>query len=375
MTTSRRTASIRHRWPAVLFALVLLIPLASSQVVLADSQHDMLVFFILEGNDFFSASDPSLEGSDNSATADFLYAYNSDRFRFLAEYILSDSESELERLQAAWQVDDQTMLWFGRFHAISNYWTTEYHHGQFLQTSISRPGVEEWEDESGPLSSHISGLWLEHEFTVNSHSAVDLGLAAGLAPKFAEDQLMPFDVLDPSSGHDMAISGRLVYRPDILSTNQIGLSLANNDISVVSESSPNLVDLNSIQQRTLSIFLNWRWEHWLFITNWVFLDVEMRHLDADVSEEFILGYVQAEYETTGDWTVFGRVDFGMNEDDSAYLQLLPAVVTHRNMLGVRWDFADSQGLTLELADTSTPGSSTGHDKFKEIRVQWSAVFP
>jgi len=45
------------------------------------------------------------------------------------------------------------------------------------------------------------------------------------------------------------------------------------------------------------------------------------------------------------------------------------------MLGVRWDFVDSHSLTLEVADTSTQGNGVEHDHFKELRVQWSAVFP
>jgi hypothetical protein len=73
--------------------------------------------------------------------------------------------------------------------------------------------------------------------------------------------------------------------------------------------------------------------------------------------------------------VFSRVDLALSEDDSAYLKLLPAVIAHRNMLGVRWDFADSHALTFELADTSTPGIDSGHNTFNEVRVQWSAVFP
>jgi hypothetical protein len=359
----------------LLIKLVLLIPLASSQFVRAESQNDLLVFLSLESFDKFSASDPAMEGSDSRATADFLYTHNSDNFRFLAEYIWSDSESELERLQAAWKIDDQTLLWMGRFHAISNYWTTEYHHGQFMQTSISRPGVEEWEDESGPMPSHITGVRLEHEFSRKNQSAVNLGLAAGLAPKFEGEQLVPFDVLDPASGHDSAISGRLVYRPDILSANQVGLALAHNDISVVSDSSPALVNLDSIRQLTVGVFANWEWEDWRISTNWVFFDIDLRYFGGDVADEFVLGYVQGEYKAATDWTVFGRAEIGFGEDNSDYLNLLPAVIAHRNMIGVRWDFADSHGLTLEVADTSTPAQNSEHDSFKEIRIQWSAVFP
>jgi len=323
----------------------------------------------------FSASDPALEEFDVRSTADFLYTYNSDHFRFLAEYIWANTESEMERLQGAWIVDDKTTLWFGRFHAISNYWTTEYHHGQYMQTSISRPGVEEWEDESGPMPSHITGAWLEQEFALKNESAINLGVSYGIAPKFEGRQLEAFDILDPSSGHDFAVSTRLVYRPDILSTNQIGLTVSHNDIAVVSDSSPGLLNLNSMRQVTIGLFTNWEWQDWRFASNWVYFDIDMDYVTGDANDKFLLGYIQAEYEVSDDWTVFGRTEFGDGEDDSAYLRLLPSVTAHRQMLGVRWDVADGHGLTIEISDTSTKGDGQGHEYFKELRFQWSAVFP
>ena len=374
MIDRRKTASFRHSGPVVIIELLLLTTLMSSPQAHADSQHDMLVFLSLERFEMFSASDPELDGIETLAMSDFLYTYNSDRFRFLAEYVWSNSESDLERIQAAWQIDSKTMLWFGRFHAISKYWTTEYHHGQFMQTSISRPGAEEWEDESGPMPSHITGLWLEREHTIKDHSAINLGLSAGLAPKFAGHGLVPFDPVDPDSGHDLSVNGRLIYRPDILSTNQFGLMLAYNDIAVVSDSSPILVDLNSIRQATLGVFSNWQWKDWRLSTSWVYFDIDMRYRDGDVEDDFILGYVQGEYEATENWTIFGRSEFDFGDDSSPYLQLLPAFIAHRNMIGLRWDFADSQAVTMEIADASTQGDDFSHDNFKELRVQWSAVF-
>ena len=374
MKYKRRTRSPKWRCPAGLGALLLTM-LASNQAARAESQHDVLAFLSIEGFDMFSASDPELEKFDVRATADLLYTYNSDRFRFLAEYIWSDTESEMERMQAAWVVDDKTTLWFGRFHTISNYWTTEFHHGQFMQTSISRPGLEEWEDESGPMPSHVTGAWLEHVFSLQDQSALNLGLSAGVAPKFESQELLPFDVLDPASGHDLAVSARLVYRPDILSSNQVGLTMSHNDIAVVSESDPQLFDLDSVTQKTVGLFANWDWQNWRFASNFVYFDVDLNYQSGDVDDEFLLGYVQAEYQVNDDWTVFGRTEFGDGEDGSTYLRLLPAVVAHRQMLGVRWDFADSHSLTLEIADTSRQGDDFEHDHFKEIRFQWSAVFP
>ena len=372
---SRRKMAHRHRWrAAVLAKILMLFTLASGQISRAESPHDIVAFLSVQGFEKFSASDPMLEESNIHSTADFLYTYNSDRFRFLGEFIWSDSEAEMERLQAAWVIDDQTLLWFGRFHSISNYWTTEFHHGQYLQTSISRPGLEEWEDASGPAPSHVTGALFQHDFVLENQSALNFAFAAGIAPKFEGQQLVAFDVFDPASGHDLAVTGRLTYRPEVLSLNQIGLTISHNDIAVDSDSNPALSDLNSIRQATLGFFTNWHWDKWRVLSNWMYFDIDMQYGSGTVNDRFLLGYVQAEYEASEDWTIFGRTELGDDEDDSTYLSLLPAVVAHRHMLGVRWDFADRHGLTFEIADTSQQADSPQHDSFKEARIQWSAVF-
>lgn len=375
MNSRRKSVSADRGWSTTLASLLLCTALALGQTARADSQHDMLVFLSVSGMEMSSTSDPALEGSSYHSTADFLYTYNSDRFRFIAEYIWSNTESEMERLKGAWVIDDQNIMWFGRFHAITNFWTTEYHHGQFLQTSISRPGLEQWEDESGPMPSHITGAWFEHELELESQSSIDFAVTAGLAPVFEGQQLQAFDILEPTSGHGTAVSTRIVYRPNILSMKQVGLTLSHNDIAVDSDSNPNLSELNSIRQVTLGLFASWQWQKFRLLSNLVYFDVEMDYTTGKVPEDFFLGYIQGEYQVSRDWTLFGRTEFGEGEDDSAYLSLLPAMIAHRQMLGVRWDFTDSHALTLEIAETSRQGATAGHDYFKEFRAQWSAVFP
>ena len=92
-------------------------------------------------------------------------------------------------------------------------------------------------------------------------------------------------------------------------------------------------------------------------------------------DDFILAYLQPEYELNEKYTLFGRVDIGFGEDLSPFLRMLPAFVAHRNMVGARWDILDQQALTIELADASSQGDGLVHQNYKEIRVQWSAVFP
>lgn len=364
----------KHRswWLTVLslFSLV-----SWSHAVQGESQHELLFFTSVDTFNNLTDSDIPEHDSFVRPAVDTLYSYSGNRFRFLAEYLWSSTESELERMKAGWQTGDNTMLWLGRFHATAKFWTTEYHHGQFLQTSITRPSIDEWEDESGPMPSHITGLSLEHESLRSNESAINYGFAVGLGPQFAGDELIPFDLLDPQSGHDVSINYRMAYQPNVLSLNQFGVLAAWNEINVVSESSPQLADLDHIRQVTIGLFADWNWDKWRLLANFVYFNNDMQYTDAPEEDEFVSGYVQAEYQVSSDWTIFGRSENGFNEDSSPYLRLLPAFVAHRHMIGVRWDFADFQSLTAEIADTSAQGDGLSHDNFKEIRFQWSAVFP
>ena len=50
---------------------------------------------------------------------------------------------------------------FGRFHQPGSAWNNELHHGHYLQTAITRPAIEAWEDEEGLIPQHLVGTLLE----------------------------------------------------------------------------------------------------------------------------------------------------------------------------------------------------------------------
>lgn len=349
--------------------------MAWSPVTTADEpQHDLLFFLSVEQFENLDDPVPTIDDSYTLPAVDVLYVYNNDRFRLLGEYILSTEESELERLQFGWRASPATMVWLGRFHAISKYWTTEYHHGQFMQTSISRPGLEAWEDESGAMPSHVTGLLVEHDIERGSGRFIDFDVAVGIGPVFEKDELKPFDVFGETGG-DLAFNARVVVRPDAVSDNQVGVAVGWTDIPVMSESSPELADLDHVDQLSIGLFADWRWDDWRAIGSSVYFRNDLRYTDSDIRDEYVASYVQLEYQAATDWTVFGRTEFGTSEDRSPFLRLLPAFIAHRHMLGVRWDFRNQQSLTFEVADTSTQGEDFEHDSFKEVRLQWSAFLP
>jgi hypothetical protein len=356
---------------------VLLVASGMPEISLAEEggQHEFLLFPSIDGFDSMDESDPSVKDSHTRASADILYSYSGEHFRFLGEYLWSTDESELERLQAGWTVVDTGMLWVGRFHSPARFWVSEFHHGQYMQTSITRPSLEQWEDQNGSTPSHITGLLYEFQQIRSNESAVEYVASVGLAPKFSGEELVPYDFLDPESGHGLSLTAKVAFRPRYFESTVLGVSSSWNEINVEPETVPGFADLDRIDQLTISLFANWQWQKFRLISSVVYYRSDMRSAGGSVTDSVTLAYLQPEYELTDDVTLFGRVDTGIDEDDSIFLRLLPAFLSHRNMLGVRWDFANSQALTLEVADASAQGPEDSHVHFKEFRLQWSAAFP
>ncbi len=69
--------------------------------------------------------------------------------------------AEVERLIIRYDLNDHFKLSFGRYHTPINYWNTAYHHGQWLQTSISRPEMTQFGGSFIPV--HFVGTLAEGE--------------------------------------------------------------------------------------------------------------------------------------------------------------------------------------------------------------------
>jgi hypothetical protein len=68
---------------------------------------------------------------------------------------------EVERIIIRYDLNDYFKLSFGRYHTPINYWNTAFHHGQWLQTSISRPEMTQFGGSFIPV--HFVGTLVEGE--------------------------------------------------------------------------------------------------------------------------------------------------------------------------------------------------------------------
>ncbi len=366
-------SALRLAGCAALSAVVLAIsPGASAE---PEPVHELVFFLSAEGFSNWNVEGDMIDSSDVIASADVLYSYSSESFRLLGEYLLSSEEAEIERLMAGWRVSEGTMLWLGRIHQPSKYWTTEYHHGQYMQTSITRPGIEEWEDDGGPITSHVTGVLLETDVRREDGSGLQAMVSLGLAPRFEDEELHPYDLFDPDSGHKFAANFRLAYWPDSFGDSQFGILGGFNDIDVAGDSRPGLLGVTGVEQWTMGLFADLRWGDWRLISTAIHFDHNIESGAADVTDKFQSGYLQLEYAVHPDWTLYGRSEFSANEDDSLFLDYLPDFIAHRALGGVRWDFMDKHALTLELAMAQRQGEDFNHEDFNQIRLQWSSAIP
>ena len=110
---------------------------------------------ITRGNNFFSLGEFDL----------FMTSKLSNRISFLNETVFEfersgDVEIDIERLLIHYDVNNLLKIDVGKFHLPLGYWNLNYHHGVWLQTTMDRPAIVEFEDNGGPIPMHGTGIQL-----------------------------------------------------------------------------------------------------------------------------------------------------------------------------------------------------------------------
>ena len=352
--------------------MLIVVLIAPFNIVQAESegQHDLLFFLSAGAIHNHITPEDGVEDNDYILTADVIYSYLKGDYRFLAEYILSTEESELERFQLGWQANEDNIGWIGRFHSPSRYWNSAYHHGQYMQTSITRPLVERFEDEGGILPTHVTGLMLETMHNLQGTDGFQTTISFGVTSVIGDLELKPFDLLDSSSEHKAAVDVRLAYLPDQLGENQFGLLLNWSNLVVDDSPIAQQQGLQSVEQGVIGVYADWRRQDWRILANLTYVDNQMIMQVEEQADTFFAAYFQAEYELDQEWKVFGRVEDTHGAENSEYLELFPNAIIERQMLGLRFDFYTKHALTLEVSNIGTQSLD-----LDQAWLQWSAVLP
>jgi hypothetical protein len=307
--------------------------------------------------------------------ADVVFGVTEHQFRVFGEYYITPDERDLERFQMGFEFVPETVLWLGRFHQPASAWNTEHHHGQYLQTDITRPYIERWEDEQGIIPQHITGALFESRQSIGKDGAIQISGGVGAAPALTKSSMEPIDLIGSNPGrHPLSVTARLAYLPEYVGASSVGLLFGHDDLTA-SGAHP-LPSLRSSQAdlTIYGVYTDWNKEPWRFVGATYYVDVKLNQ--AARNESFISGYLQVERQLPGRFTVFGRLEESARMQESSYVALFDdhdgdiEIALHRQALGLRWDYARRQALTLELAHVISL-----NQRSDEVRAQWSAAFP
>lgn len=70
----------------------------------------------------------------------------------------NNAEVDPERIILKYALSDLLNVEIGRMHTPLGFWNTAYHHGAWLQTTVARPLMVEWEHDGGILPVHMVGV-------------------------------------------------------------------------------------------------------------------------------------------------------------------------------------------------------------------------
>jgi hypothetical protein len=359
-------------WVAVATCLATAPSLACAEEHHHDSDSDWLLFPAGQVMGRSDTHERAPENDYDNLQVDVLLSHSSGRFRVLAETEVSPDEVEIERLQVGYEFAENLFGWAGRFHQPASAWNTEHHHGQYLQTAITRPQIEHWEDEHGLIPQHIAGLLIETTGSLGRDGGLAASLGAGAAPVIRDGKMEPVGVLKANHGaHRASWSGRLAYEPELLGEDSFGILLAQHDVGVVDPAVMALFASNDVRLDVGGAFAKLSRRDWRVQATYYFVNVHFDTAAPSRNETFGAGYLQVERSLPQRLTPFARLEDSAKAAQSSYVAIQAREFElRRQLLGLRWDFAHNQALTLEAAHATTLLA-----RFNEVRLQWSGVIP
>ena len=356
--------------------LCLLLSLAWANSALAQHEHsssDFEVFVAAEA--FHGTRQTRLGDADPWIDADVVFGATQHQFRVFGEYYITPDERDLERLQMGFEFVPETVLWLGRFHQPASAWNTEHHHGQYLQTDITRPYIERWEDEHGIIPQHITGALFESRQSLGNEGAIQVSGGVGASPALSDHELDPIDLIGPNPGrHRLSVTGRLAYLPQYVGASSMGLLFGHDDLSVSSARTLASLHSNAAKLNIYGAYIDWTSEPWRVVAADYYVDVALTEINRN--ESFSSGYLQVERQLPRRFTIFGRIEDSARMQESRYVALFDdadgdlEIALRRQALGVRWDYTRRQALTLEISHIVALSQTSN-----ELRAQWSAAIP
>ncbi len=340
-----------------------------------DHQHGMgnfELFLSLQGVAHDGVDLRPARREDSWGIADLVFAANRGRWRTLGEFNLGVDEQDMERFQVGFEPVPDTLIWLGRFHQPGSAWNNELHHGHYLQTAITRPAIEAWEDEEGLVPQHLTGTLLESRRPLGAVAGLQVSVGVGYGSVLDSDGLSPIDLLRSNhGGHRVSETARISFLPKYLGSSSVGLLFGRHRTPVFDPTIGAMLNAQVVDQNIAGVYLNIDRESWHTVGAVYFVGVALQSAAGERHEHFDAGYLQLERRFTHGLTAFVRHENSDNATRASFISIhADDFVAHGTLAGLRWDFAHRQALTIELSRLTTINATQSAE-----RIQWSTVVP
>jgi hypothetical protein len=337
------------------------------------------------------ASKSTLTGQQGGATVGtfdiYLTPQISDRIRSLFEiafeygHLDGQIGSDVERGQLGYVVNDNLLLWAGRFHTPYGYWNTEFHHGAQIQTSITRPTFLEFEDKGGVMPSHSTGLWATGGMAAGGGRAnYDVYVANG--SRIAEGQI-DFNALHDDN-NNKAVGGRLSYQfGGALDGLTIGAHGLTEEVDVYGSvgyqigTGPGAVQTNLPTFRTrlgmAGAYAVYDADDWEALAEYYhFGNKDLS--GSSGSHTSWAGFVQVGRAITPRWIPYARFEEASLDQTDRYFSSLTlgGQSYKRGVLGIRYNISAKSAFKLEANHTKQTDAPL--QDYNELRAQYSIRF-
>ncbi|RMH12808.1 MAG: hypothetical protein D6698_14765 [Gammaproteobacteria bacterium] len=354
-----------------IFFMMLVVACWSSYSHADTFKYDVMLLSELEGFDRFNIeSGRPVKDSQIDFEEDLFATAALNDWHVLFEGLIGavsggEVEADVERLIVGRDLAEENRLWLGRYHLPLDAWNLNFHHGTYLKTSIGRPGIIDWEDHGAPVPTHVTGGLLEGAWHLDDPSVLSYHISLGLSPVYRNDHLDPLDLLEPLSQDNRLLAAlRIAYKPHEFLADETGLVVAASEIPF------NQGTLRESRLNLLGAFVFLEQQGWEWISSLFLVDTASRFRSGGKHDDrFANGYLQAAYQLSNDWKVYGRLEGSVGLRDSLYLEQFREFVQGRQILGIRYEITGGQAIKLQWDNAVRTRS--GH--FDQLSIEWSGV--
>lgn len=256
---------------------------------------------------------------------------------------------EIERTILRYDVSDRLKLSFGRYHTPINWWNTAYHHGLWLQTTITRPEMIKFGGKVLPV--HFVGALMEG---MRTFQRGEIGYQAGLGNGRGKEIGRAGDAGD-FNNHRAVVIG-LYAKPDLLQGLKIGLSTYSDQL---------LVSSREFKEWVTAGYLVREEGHSEFIAEYA--NIAHRESGSSASINNPAYYLQTAYRLP--WfdealkPYYRYEDVQISSDDAAFSGVLSL---KGHTAGLRYDFSELAAIKTEVRRQRTTGKPTGNGGFIQV---------